>query len=166
MAGTSSKRERRAFALFCPAMTGNSPIERNHRSPRRSPLPPGIRFAFRPKTSTACACTCWKQASRPRGRPCVLLLHGLSELSFSWRKVMPALAEAGYHVIAPDQRGYGRHKPAGNDNYDRRPSHFVPAAETWCATRSGLVLRIRLSQASMPWSDMISAVAVRRMVRR
>ena len=43
-----------------------------------------------------------------KGRPCVLLLHGFPELAFSWRKVMPALAEAGYHVIAPDQRGYGR----------------------------------------------------------
>jgi pimeloyl-ACP methyl ester carboxylesterase len=43
-----------------------------------------------------------------RGRPCVLLLHGFPELAYSWRKVMPALSEAGYHVIAPDQRGYGR----------------------------------------------------------
>jgi pimeloyl-ACP methyl ester carboxylesterase len=43
-----------------------------------------------------------------RGRPCVLLLHGFPELAFSWRKVMPVLAAAGYHVIAPDQRGYGR----------------------------------------------------------
>src|SRR5580692_933365 len=42
------------------------------------------------------------------GRPCVLLLHGFPELAFSWRKVMPALAQAGYHVLAPDQRGYGR----------------------------------------------------------
>lgn len=42
------------------------------------------------------------------GRPCVLLLHGFPELAFSWRKVMPALAAAGYHVVAPDQRGYGR----------------------------------------------------------
>ena len=43
-----------------------------------------------------------------RGLPCVLLLHGFPELAFSWRKVMPQLAAAGYHVIAPDQRGYGR----------------------------------------------------------
>jgi pimeloyl-ACP methyl ester carboxylesterase len=43
-----------------------------------------------------------------RGRPCLLLLHGFPELAFSWRKVMPLLAAAGYHVIAPDQRGYGR----------------------------------------------------------
>jgi pimeloyl-ACP methyl ester carboxylesterase len=41
-------------------------------------------------------------------RPCVLLLHGFPELAYSWRKVMPALAQAGYYVIAPDQRGYGR----------------------------------------------------------
>ncbi|HYM32177.1 MAG TPA: alpha/beta hydrolase [Candidatus Cybelea sp.] len=42
------------------------------------------------------------------GRPCVLLLHGFPELAFSWRKVMLPLAAAGYHVVAPDQRGYGR----------------------------------------------------------
>ena len=42
------------------------------------------------------------------GRPALLLLHGFPELAFSWRKVMPALAAAGFHVVAPDQRGYGR----------------------------------------------------------
>src|SRR3954463_13613369 len=52
-----------------------------------------------------------------RGRPCLLLLHGFPELAFSWRKVMLALAEAGYHVIAPDQRGYGR-TTGWDANYD------------------------------------------------
>ena len=42
------------------------------------------------------------------GRPGVLLVHGFPELSYSWRKVMLPLAQAGYHVMAPDQRGYGR----------------------------------------------------------
>lgn len=42
------------------------------------------------------------------GRPRLLLLHGFPELAYSWRKIMLPLAEAGYHVIAPDQRGYGR----------------------------------------------------------
>src|SRR5246127_6008358 len=42
------------------------------------------------------------------GRPCLLLLHGFPELAYSWRKVMLPLAAAGYHVIAPGQRGYGR----------------------------------------------------------
>ena len=41
-------------------------------------------------------------------RPTVLLLHGFPELAYSWRKVMLPLTAAGYHVIAPDQRGYGR----------------------------------------------------------
>ena len=40
-------------------------------------------------------------------RPCVLLLHGFPELAYSWRKVMPLLAAAGYYALAPDQRGYG-----------------------------------------------------------
>jgi pimeloyl-ACP methyl ester carboxylesterase len=43
-----------------------------------------------------------------RGRPLVLMLHGFPELAYSWRKVMLPLAAAGYHVVAPDQRGYGR----------------------------------------------------------
>ena len=43
-----------------------------------------------------------------RNRPCVLLLHGFPELAYSWRKVMVPLAQAGFHVVAPDQRGYGR----------------------------------------------------------
>ena len=43
-----------------------------------------------------------------QGRPLVLLLHGFPNLGYSWRKVMPALADAGYYVIAPDCRGFGR----------------------------------------------------------
>ncbi len=41
-------------------------------------------------------------------RPALLLLHGFPELAYSWRNVMLPLARAGFHVIAPDQRGYGR----------------------------------------------------------
>lgn len=40
--------------------------------------------------------------------PLLLLLHGFPELAFSWRQLMPALAKAGYRVVAPDLRGYGR----------------------------------------------------------
>jgi pimeloyl-ACP methyl ester carboxylesterase len=57
------------------------------------------------------------------GRPAVLLLHGFPELAYSWRKVMPALASAGYHVIAPDQRGYGR-TLGWDDSYDANPDPF------------------------------------------
>jgi pimeloyl-ACP methyl ester carboxylesterase len=55
--------------------------------------------------------------------PCVLLLHGFPELAFSWRKVMPALAAAGYYVIAPDQRGYGR-TTGWDPNYDGDVASF------------------------------------------
>src|SRR5438093_7797296 len=41
-------------------------------------------------------------------RPAVLLVHGFPELAYSWRKVMLPIAAAGYHVMAPDLRGYGR----------------------------------------------------------
>ena len=57
------------------------------------------------------------------GRQAVLLLHGFPELAYSWRKVMLPLAAAGYHVIAPDQRGFGR--TTGWDNsYDADPDPF------------------------------------------
>ena len=42
------------------------------------------------------------------GRPLALLLHGFPDLAYGWRRLMPLLADAGYHVVAPDQRGFGR----------------------------------------------------------
>jgi len=42
------------------------------------------------------------------GRPLVLLLHGFPDLAFGWRHLIPILADAGYRVVAPDQRGFGR----------------------------------------------------------
>ncbi len=54
----------------------------------------------------------------PEGIP-VLLWHGFLGTSYSWHKVMPLLAEAGYSVLAPDMRGYGdSSKPDGNAGYD------------------------------------------------
>lgn len=57
------------------------------------------------------------------GRPAVLLLHGFPELAYSWRAVMTPLARAGYHVVAPDVRGYGRTSGADAVRYtdDLRP---------------------------------------------
>jgi pimeloyl-ACP methyl ester carboxylesterase len=71
------------------------------------PLPPGIRSRY-VENINGLRMHVLEAGFETRGRPCVLLLHGFPELAYSWRKVMPALAEAGYHVIAPDQRGYGR----------------------------------------------------------
>src|SRR5262245_48121924 len=42
----------------------------------------------------------------PLGAPLVLLLHGFPQSRHAWRHQVPALADAGYRAIAPDQRGY------------------------------------------------------------
>ncbi|WGM32367.1 alpha/beta hydrolase [Brevundimonas sp. NIBR11] len=50
--------------------------------------------------------------------PLVLLIHGFPELGISWRAQVKALAEAGYHAVAPDMRGYGgTEKPAETGAY-------------------------------------------------
>jgi epoxide hydrolase A/B len=46
------------------------------------------------------------EAGEP-GAPVIVLAHGFPELAYSWRHQIPVLAAAGYHVLAPDQRGYG-----------------------------------------------------------
>ena len=71
------------------------------------PLPPGIRSRYA-ENINGLRMHVLEAGFETKGRPCLLLLHGFPELAFSWRKVMPQLASAGYHVIAPDQRGYGR----------------------------------------------------------
>ena len=51
------------------------------------------------------------------GNP-VILLHGFPDASFGWAAQIRALADAGYSVIAPDQRGYNlSDKPRGRENY-------------------------------------------------
>jgi pimeloyl-ACP methyl ester carboxylesterase len=80
------------------------------------PLPPGIRSRFVDGIN-GLRMHVLEAGFETSDRPCVLLLHGFPELSYSWRKVMPTLAAAGYHVIAPDQRGYGR-TTGWDANYD------------------------------------------------
>jgi pimeloyl-ACP methyl ester carboxylesterase len=50
--------------------------------------------------------------------PLVLMCHGFPESWYSWRHQMQALAEAGFHAVAPDMRGYGQSdRPTGIDQY-------------------------------------------------
>lgn len=57
------------------------------------------------------------EAGEP-GAPVVVLCHGFPELAFTWRHQVRALSDAGYHVLAPDQRGYGgSDKPVAVDGY-------------------------------------------------
>lgn len=59
------------------------------------------------------------EAGRENGGEPIVLCHGWPELAFSWRHQVPALAAAGYHVIAPNQRGYGNSsRPTEVTDYD------------------------------------------------
>lgn len=50
--------------------------------------------------------------------PTIILSHGFPELAYSWRHQLPVLADAGYHVVAPNQRGYGHSsRPAAVNAY-------------------------------------------------
>ena len=52
------------------------------------------------------------------GKP-IVLCHGWPEHAFTWRHQIPSLVNAGYHVIAPNQRGYGNSsRPAEVTDYD------------------------------------------------
>ena len=58
------------------------------------------------------------EAGPEDGRP-VVLCHGFPELAYSWRHQIPVLADAGYRVLAPDQRGYGgSDRPDAIEDYD------------------------------------------------
>lgn len=70
-------------------------------------LPPGIRSRF-VNNVNGLRMHVLEAGFEVKDRPAVLLLHGFPELAYSWRKVMQPIAAAGYHVIAPDVRGYGR----------------------------------------------------------
>lgn len=60
----------------------------------------------------------FEAGSHNRGNP-IVLCHGWPELAYSWRAQIPALVAAGYHVLAPNQRGFGASsRPADVTDYD------------------------------------------------
>lgn len=90
------------------------------------------------------------------GRPLLLLLHGFPELAYSWRRIMVPLAEAGYRVVAPDQRGYGR-TTGWSAAYDQdlRPFSMLRLAGDAVA----LVAALGYRQAALVGHDFGSPVA-------
>lgn len=101
-AGTATLR-----AIPLAGQTGSAPI-----GPlAASVLPPGIRSRFVEGVNGLRMHVLEAGFDSP-GRPALLLMHGYPELAYSWRKVMGPLAAAGYHVFAPDMRGFGRTTPA------------------------------------------------------
>jgi pimeloyl-ACP methyl ester carboxylesterase len=86
-------------------------------------LPPGVRARLIPDIN-GLTVNILEAGFETPGRPLVLMLHGFPNLAYSWRKVMPALAAAGYHAVAPDCRGFGR--TAGwDDSWDADPLPFL-----------------------------------------
>src|SRR5262245_3479611 len=85
-------------------------------------LPPGIRSRFVDNVN-GLRMHILEAGFETAGRPAVLMIHGFPELAYSWRKVMGPVAAAGYHVFAPDVRGYGRTSGADAVKYsdDLRP---------------------------------------------
>ncbi len=68
------------------------------------PLPPGIRSR---RVDGVNGLSMHVLEAGDPAHPLVLLLHGFPELAYSWRNQIAPLAAAGFHVVAPDQRGYG-----------------------------------------------------------
>ena len=75
----------------------------------------------------------------------VVLLHGFPELAYSWRHQLPALADAGFRAIAPDQRGYGR-TTVPKDVSDYRMSDLI-------ADVHGLLDALELDRATFVGHD-------------
>jgi pimeloyl-ACP methyl ester carboxylesterase len=127
--------------------------------PQPLPLPEGIRSCFAQDVNglTLHYLEAGRADSGQPARPCLLLLHGFPELAYSWRKVMLPLAAAGFHVIAPDQRGYGA-TTGWSDSYDAplAPFHMLNLVQD--ATR--LLAHLKISRVhAVVGHDYGSAVA-------
>ncbi len=85
-----------------------------------SPLPPGVRERTVTVESVGAGDTVDLHVLEAGDEgPLVVLAHGFPELAWSWRHQLPALAAAGYRVVAPDQRGYGAStRPDAVEDYD------------------------------------------------
>jgi pimeloyl-ACP methyl ester carboxylesterase len=89
-------------------VTANSPLPHNaHVEYGSATLPLGIRSRYI-DNNNGVQMHVLEAGAEASGRPCIVCLHGFPELAYTWRHQLPALANAGFHVVAPDLRGYGR----------------------------------------------------------
>jgi pimeloyl-ACP methyl ester carboxylesterase len=86
-----------------------------------------------------------------RGGPAVLLLHGFGSCAFLWRAVAPALAAAGFTVLAPDLLGFGEsERPAG--------ASYSPAAQAAYLER--LLTSLRVGEVQLVGQDLGALVGL------
>jgi pimeloyl-ACP methyl ester carboxylesterase len=96
-----------------PALAGNSPqsnagaLVNETVEYGRSTLPLGVR-SRRVDTNSDVVLHVLEAGFEAPAKPCVVLVHGFPELAYTWRHQLLALSRAGFHVVAPDLRGYGR----------------------------------------------------------
>ncbi|KAM3416190.1 hypothetical protein BST61_g7796 [Cercospora zeina] len=83
------------------------------------PLPSGVSEDYIDCTSS-CGLNFHILRAGDPSTPLVLFCHGYPELAFSWRKILPVVANAGYYCVAMDQRGYGR-----TTGWEDKPYHEV-----------------------------------------
>ncbi|HUB44462.1 MAG TPA: alpha/beta fold hydrolase [Acetobacteraceae bacterium] len=106
-------------------------------------LPPGIRARHIPGVN-GLGIHILESGFETPNRPCLLLLHGFPELAYSWRNIMPPLATAGFHVVAPDLRGYGR-----TTGWDTGDGHGLTSFRLLNAVRDALGLVFALGYRSV-----------------
>lgn len=82
------------------------------------PLPEGVTEDYVDCTAS-CGLNYHVLKAGQHGKKLVLFCHGYPELAFSWRKILPAVANAGYYCVAMDQRGYGRTTGWEDKPYDQ-----------------------------------------------
>ena len=78
----------------------------------------------------------------PKNGELVIMLHGFPQSSYEWRNQMPELARAGYHVVAPDQRGYSPGaRPTSDADYtiDHMVADTIAIADHFHAQKFHLV---------------------------
>jgi pimeloyl-ACP methyl ester carboxylesterase len=85
--------------------------------------------------------------------PLVILIHGFPESWYSWRHQIPALADAGYRVAAPDMRGYG--------GSDKPPAIEAYSIKNMYADIGGLIAALGAERAVVVGHDWGAAIAYR-----
>jgi pimeloyl-ACP methyl ester carboxylesterase len=113
-----------AFAAATPARAAIANTDFRNLPPYgNGTLPAGVRARLIPNIN-GLTVNILEAGFETPGRPLVLLLHGFPNLAYSWRKVMPALAAAGYYAVAPDCRGFGR-TTGWDDAFEADPQPFL-----------------------------------------
>src|SRR5829696_294839 len=104
-----------------------------------------------------------REAGTP-GDPAVLLVHGYPESSHMWREVLPALAAAGFHAVAPDLAGFGDSEADPPGTWERHVDALERFRAAKALDRVSLVVHDRGGLIGLRWAydhpDAVSALVI------